>query len=1006
MNVGLWALNAAKKGRRKPVVPGSSEFILEETASNLRATKDAKTKLKSSLETSVLCLNELIASINNEASYEELIIKIDSTQPPPDLLVEESYRTSSTWAKSDGESLDFSSKPDLLLQNSERIVSSSALPTLGDHQDNHPDPDIHETHSKHHQVSPTFSSHMMNLDFRSASQENTDSSKLPKESMEPTKLKEPQLPEKTKELPPATYLDDPRVTTTSSEKNLPPKSKETEPSNPPEYVDISPANAIKVKMELISHDHSFQKPSGSVSPSSPPDFPQPQLLKEQLKDRNSTQKNLDNFPTSRQFNYSSNEGLHSTKMQDTASGWTRTTAPGWIQNSVPDLTPATNTTNGGVVSDPSSLSPIKLVNGRVAPTTSPNVDLSFIPIAKTVDPGNLPEHKAHKSQENDESNDSDHDIDNSFQAISTAIRKSFAGKTSMGNHSGPSISNNDPPNESDASKPNYPDFNQANEGSKVTLPTKNPPKSKDVSIKFEHGSDSVTSPPNLKYSNSRTRSFYNPRHTASIFVTLPNKESITLHAVNSENSEESENQKNTKGGRVSEELPPIPTNIKKVSPQADLGKLPSNVQLEGGKGKLDPSYSEEKLLSPQIPKLFSVSTFSEAFPATTNINKSSLELSKVLPRRADKGGFSRPSDRFTNRTTIAGSPVRRTPVLKPRSISRSPSKVRTSGSSNRLPVSSSVNSSRSPTKYGPRATPGSSRGSPTKNLTHQLDEPRKTEHGQNSQKALSSTLAAGKTVKHASSEKEFLKNRFLTTSLLPDNNKRPRKSFHPEAAGSGLAKFVGSGPSKLTKIENTSKNLNNSLKAEPKLRPKITLNFHSKQDLKPVNDPRSAATRVASSPEKKDRAKVEKLQTTFTKGMNTLSNPTQPQIVPRKRAFGNAVPLPDAARGKLRKENVTRAQAGESTGLRTPSKAPSGNSKSFRNTRISKSSPDHLPDIPSDDELLRSTKYLKSWAETPEILRVMNEKQMMDPKSVFGECADLDMSDIFRSIKGSSKKSP
>lgn len=142
--------------------------------------------------------------------------------------------------------------------------------------------------------------------------------------------------------------------------------------------------------------------------------------------------------------------------------------------------------------------------------------------------------------------------------------------------------------------------------------------------------------------------------------------------------------------------------------------------------------------------------------------------------------------------------------------------------------------------------------------------------------------------------------------------------------------------------------------------------------------------KTPGSPRKADALKrLEKTKPSSSAGQNTgmLS-----KLVTRRKPAGNAVPLPDAARGHFVKDRPR-----EKTGVeqKTPRRKPERSSPATKN---------ELPDIPSDDELLRRTKYLKSWAATPEILRVLNEKPAPDPRTIFGDIPVLDIDEIFSSI--------
>ena len=57
--------------------------------------------------------------------------------------------------------------------------------------------------------------------------------------------------------------------------------------------------------------------------------------------------------------------------------------------------------------------------------------------------------------------------------------------------------------------------------------------------------------------------------------------------------------------------------------------------------------------------------------------------------------------------------------------------------------------------------------------------------------------------------------------------------------------------------------------------------------------------------------------------------------------------------------------------------------------------PETLPDIPSDDEGDKSNRIFHSWAESPQLHKLVMQNKNVDPVSVFGEVPQLNMDDIF-----------
>lgn len=966
MNTGLWALNAARKGKKKPIVPGSSAFILDETAANLRTSKDAINGLKLVLDASIVGLNNIIDGLNNNSSYEDLENILNQSQPPPESPIDDSFRSSSMLTKSDWDLMNNSTKPELLLQQSERVVFPSPLP--GPYlvpPDNSNEPPVVENISElpveQNKSTELPISQNKYTEVHVAQNgvpvsENT-STKLPDSQVgvSVSQNTSPQLPE----------IQVPRQASENFHISNPQPEAPVQKQDIPPFLDLVLDHDIKVKMEYMSHDRTLLQ-EDELPPA--PLFPEFENSK--AKKSHDFGKIVDHsVPKS---------------SKPLENKYTR------LQKSPPNLriiSPKKSSEKAGL-SDPSTLSPIKLVNGRVAPLTSPNVDLSFIPIAKSIDHNNHPQFAQEKENESTDSGD---DANNSFQAISTAIRKSFAGKTSMGYNSGPPSMHNDTQSETEVLRHIHAKSDQSRPIERMENGSIH---QKNIKVKAEPKPDLVHSPPDVKLRKSRSRSFNSSRYTASLFVSLPKKESIAIHPANESRSEKSErsqiSQEKTNQGSEHDSPDLIPL----VPPSSEPTTVPEPVvsTKDGQDSKAQSGLKNIPVLSKEVPNLFSGNTFFKAFPPVGQTNKSPIISLRASPQTKNTAS-GRPSGRFANRTTVAGSPVRRGPSERPL-IRRSPVKSQIPASLNVMPLSSSVNSSRSPTKYSHRNDLASLKGTPTNFLIHESDSSQK----QNPTRLLPLHMntKVAKNGKSVSSEKDFLKNRFLSTALLPDNSRNPRNLFRPHSGRSSSAKPFEMGPL-IGEANRLSRVLKHPVQPESNPKPKITLNLHSKQDLRPTKEPKVVSNRNISSPEKRDRSKMVKLQASVTKGLKPPGNPSSTQSIPRKRAIGNAVPLPEEARGKVRKESTKNTHTGENTGLKTPLKTSFLRSRNLGNkTRNPGTLPDVLPDIPSDDEVLRSKKYLESWAETPEIMRVAKENNKLDPDVLFGKCAPVDMNDIFR----------
>ncbi|OBA23396.1 hypothetical protein METBIDRAFT_9667 [Metschnikowia bicuspidata var. bicuspidata NRRL YB-4993] len=905
MNLALWALTAARKGRKKQMVPGSSGHIVEETASNLRTTKEAKELILLLVEKSVSSLNCIIDAINNDASYEDLLSLVQLSQPPPDSPIEDSFRSTSSVSRSEWDSQEPSSKPELLLQHSEKITSSSAPPAS--------DPILHGLPADDPE------SPLPGPAFKPPSTDSTESCLADsREHMRDLRV----------------FL--PRNETLSSK--------------------------IKVKVET-SNDRSFLEDTASAPPLGLPDPINP--LAENI--HGLADAPIQNDATIRPSHVGANELHWGAKMS------TKNIA------SASKLNVSLN--------DPSSFSPIKIVNGRVASFTAPDVDVSSNPLSLAVNSKYSAEEPSAKITKTNDTNGSDDGADNSFQAISTAIRKSFAGKTSMGLHPGLSSLHNDVQSDILASHTLFTGNDQKNSNYVLRSLPKPDASIKNVKVKMEPDPDSVKAPPKVESSNSRSRS-NTSSYTGIVFVSLPNKEPIKIHPTTQAGAGETERRKeNSLASNV---------HFSQSIHTADQTNQPLEPHPRKTKCRGEDSQNESNQAKPPapVPNLFSKKVFSNILPPPKKVSKSPVKSMRLSPTKFPS---HRLPDRLSTRTTNAGSPIKREIASKPPFIGRSPVKSRVAEPLSRLTASSSVSSSRSPTNYSHKSDRGSIRGSMTNVSIHQAQNLAKYR----SQQEIFPPSGPEKDGKSFSSDKDFLKNRFLTTALLPNNTRRLRKLVHPDNVQSHIPKALvesHAGPLKLTSHFRDLKSA-----VRPELEPKPELFPH----LQSTSDPRLALKKDFLSPEKREVTKVDRSQALLKKVRTPSIGIPSTHNTSKKRAIGNAVPLPDAARGKFRKESTTKPFPRDVRGSRTPSKFPSVNPRArVLHGLHPETLPDSLPDIPSDDDLLRDTKHVKSWAGTPEILRAMNEKLNLDPKAVFGECTDLDMEDVFRSVKSRSDRVP
>lgn len=625
-----------------------------------------------------------------------------------------------------------------------------------------------------------------------------------------------------------------------------------------------------------------------------------------------------------------------------------------------------------------ALSPIHIPR-TTAPLTSPNDDLSFIPIANSINPQKFdvveaPNVKTELLEESD----------TSFQAISTAIRKSFAGKLSMGQFAGSLPLYSEYRDEPDA-RPKA----QERAIAKNEIPISN---SKNVS-----GSKSSH--------NRREISVYTKR--SSVFVTLPDREPISYLNSSRQSikikSEDSDGKVKSKHNLV---LPGsssthLETDSSKLTANASASRLVNiakklDLRIPKKLHQTRP-LDQTKTKEPNLAQSNTSSIISRAssFPKISPADIPTRGRSPVRDGERVRSAFDL-QKKFSSRTTDSGSPNRGD--LNGPSISAS-SRI---GARSRNVFSlktddpSSAESSRSPTKYSHRTDIESGKDSPTdyKVMTTTV----KTEPEILQSLTLPTTASITKVEKPLSSKEPLFKNRFLTTTLNPENpphfaaTKAQQKKSSPVKRAPLSSHDKARQDRKLTSL---------SLKFEPSSRPKqkINLSINHAQGQRDIN-PRGGSSptgKLVTSPKKRERYTTDKPDFVLRKSIKRAPDPPDIYVAPRKRAMGNAIPLPDAARGIFAGDR-NKEKRKKPKSFVTPSKPSSG--RSVTDIGVSRSpefGPDALPEIPSDDEALKNKKYLKSWAETPELLRVMKENKDLDPVAVFGDVPVLKMDDVFES---------
>lgn len=608
--------------------------------------------------------------------------------------------------------------------------------------------------------------------------------------------------------------------------------------------------------------------------------------------------------------------------------------------------------------------------------------------------------------------DSDSEVsDTSFQAISSAIRKSFAGKVSMGNsdHTAPHMT----PGLAKGDQVSFPGRLSVIEGQRIKKES-------------DERSGELQIPYNNPSTQSASRSTRLSKRT-SVFVSLPSREPIS-YLSNKRHSikvklEESENKLSANSG------------INKALRQANLESNSSLVSKIPQHSK--PSHSGRSTTVGNLSKAHDLqqqelSTAVSDIPdgkdtlsrSATISNRPNSLISSASPTKnssplyaASMRSKSKPGSSQGSRTTDFGSPKHGPPRLatserRPRSRSRSPVKAlqrnskspqksptldstaplkrQKTTSPEKVPQLSSAPSSRSPTRYGTRderMTGVSGRYSVATSTSASTPGDEKNSHAR-------ATTDSSATKQKVSKEKRS-QNKFLTTTLNPQN---PPK-FNP-------VKTKIKNPSPIKRFLDTDAEKERLELKERRLRMnEFEANKVSLQPSTAETGTTSGFERRPPSPPKRDAHGI-KRESLPPKNERYLKKAKKPVVseaatITRRKAVGNAQPLPDAARGRFVRDRARQDKSKQDT---TPVRSANRGPQPKSPVRVGVStSPaimgDTLPEIPSDEESLKKNKYFKTWANTPELQKIIQGNQDINPVDIFGTVSDLRMDEVFKSTK-------
>ncbi|KAG2731981.1 hypothetical protein G9P44_004398 [Scheffersomyces stipitis] len=633
-------------------------------------------------------------------------------------------------------------------------------------------------------------------------------------------------------------------------------------------------------------------------------------------------------------------------------------------------------------------------------------------------------------------------IDDSFQAISTAIRKSIAGKSAL------TISSSTPAKAKKSGV--YEEFE-----TKINLQPEEANRSSTI-----HSTAS---------SNENTRKI-SASMRSSIFVGLPTREPITVNTKSSKHSSIK-----SRSSRLFERLD-IASRRDTSSEIAIDNKVANKSEDKADKEHdVDANFDMSPVAIPKraFANFSSIkSQVDMKNNGTTNLNSvpdlsNTTSKSNLLPDkpvRIPNKEHTIPSRAETEENIISEISVPSTKAPREpedvKSTSATVRKTLLSESPSIRPFNSSTNGSRSPTrsylsfkyKGSPREPTTRSRSrSPTRSVgplskksspiskihdTTGYDVPENDEKELISRLTIPTSSSAAKRKTPTSSKRETesrksegrktdlmnTKNRFLTTTLNSNNPqfslKRPQFQGNQSVAAKPLHSPTRRRNPAIEDLE---------IKTAPKLEPDAIPILKKKSMMAERSEaaaqkPKQKFT-ISMNHTSKHKAEIvpfsnqKQLGDVFVRDEDTKESHDVHQF--EKYSYrNNAVALPEAARGgfgsakrrKTNKEDKTPSRTGALAKKQFLEKKASRISVAERRTPHKNADPltpaklhysaENLPDIPTDDEddsNGKDRKILQTWGHTPEIKSIIMKNIEVNPVSVFGDVPQLNMEEIFDS---------
>lgn len=870
MSLQHWAIEAAWRNKAQRTVPGTSRHIILELHNNLVVTRDGVASFNHLLESCAKSLNSIVDLVN--AQDPDILSKISLIQVPDKLPeMDDSFsRNSSSLSRSSHLSSDGPLKMELNYTQSERKPL---------HMESAPK-ESYELKASSPEVLPIV---------------NTEAHPRPAVSSDP----------------PVNHSLTQTQTAHLIEDSATEHQEEIVVKNDEATISVAASNESPVLMT-----NPVAKPKEPVQNTIPSSFSSTSL---ELKAPNNPKRATNGIAKSFRFQ-SSPKTAGSTTMLPHTSFLAE------ARNQLSNANGLAQRLRDGASSE-LEMSPVH-VNPAAGPTTSPTANLSFIPIAKTINLNKLPT----PTIQNTTTSDDDDDI--SFKAISTAIRKSFAGNASTARLT---MSNT----------------NQKQDSADFTM---QPIKREPVTVKIEPNHQSLGS----KTTNGATklRRTLESSKRASVFVSLPEREPISFRSSMGHSirvKKEDEAQLRNEGTQSQSDQPQISRHAQQEEPRTSTRKS-SNATLN---------------------------------MHSTNLNKKENSFAKPNPslQAPNSPNKNSASANGMNRTTANGSPRRvELPSLRAEFGPQAHrSKKRPSPELSR--TSPTKRAWRSPTSETPQK-----HGVSVSSIRTKVPSPRRSPPKSYGTANASATR----------SKPSGIKNKFLVTKLNPDNpptfvpSKVVQHKFSPKKTDSKAPlnsipdfQIISVDLIKSTTVLKTEFNSASLLSNKLDL---ILSNFTNS-----ATQPSLHMRSPKRSESKRDSKHKNNVSSIYGSHLS--------KVAPRRKAVGNAVPLPEAARGNfVRDLPKDKPDKPAMKDLKTPQRR-FGNKSEIGTSIRYRSSPflgrDELPDVPSDDEVLRQTKHLKSWADTPEIIRVLNEKPQPDPRAIFGEVPVLNIEDVFSSVSPS-----